>query len=979
MRENESWSVSRKLILGILLFAVIGLTVAFVFVVTLVHSIVHENVLESTRRDRTIQAGQVDAWFMEANRIVYNLSETMPLVSRTYYEDIVAHILYRYAFAESVWVALYDGGFYDSARWVPPDDFVFTDRPWWEASAPRSGEVVITLPYLSQEIDDLALAFARHLSDWRGQEGVIAMNIEMAQLNEIMNEFILYAEGYLILTAPGGEIIFHPGREYMPTRYGFHTLADFEAYAEVYAAFAEGDPNPRRESHDGVMSYFMQMPLPSTGWTFIAVVPTTVVTTPVLQIQLSVLITIIVVLVVISSLSYIFISRSVTRAREISELTQVFMESSPLCIELREADSGLVYCNRQVLDLLGVSSKEEYSARFAEFSPKYQPCGTLSDDKFVLQVEEVLATGRVNFEWLHLNAQGEPVPMDVTVVCIMRGGKKMLVSYSHDLRPAKAVMDKQRELENALHEQRMNDNTRTMELTQQLLDNSPVFVELWDADGNMVYCNGKMTELLGTSNRDEFTERFFKCSAPTQANGIPTGKYNAQMLDYALEHGTARCEWLFVLPTGEEMPTESTWVHFMHQGKPLIVAYSVDLRPIRSAMEALESNEAKSRFLARMSHELRTPISAVLSISEVQLRNQAMPPGQEEVFERIYDSAKMLLNIVNDILDLSKIESGMMTIVNEEYDVASLVGDVAQLHTLYSERGGVGFKVAVDENLPAKLVGDPLRIRQIISNLLTNAFKYTEAGMVSLSLRREQLSEGRIYLLICIQDTGMGMTKEQITGLNVEYTRFHEREKPNIGGTGLGIPIIYSLAKMMDAKFDLTSEAGKGTLAIIAIPQEVAGAELLGSELATSLQNLEIRSWSAARELQFVPTQLPHGRVLVVDDVNTNLYVMEAMLDAFGIQGHLCERAGEAIEQIKAGAVYDVIFMDHMMPEMDGVEATQALRAMGYDAPIVALTADAISGQAEMFMANGFTGFMTKPVDIELLDSYLVRFIPPTE
>jgi len=404
-------------------------------------------------------------------------------------------------------------------------------------------------------------------------------------------------------------------------------------------------------------------------------------------------------------------------------------------------------------------------------------------------------------------------------------------------------------------------------------------------------------------------------------------------------------------------------------------------RTIEHLTEAAEeSSKSKSRFLARMSHEIRTPITAVLGVSEIQLRNQVLPPQTEEAFAKVYDSSKTLLNIVNDILDFSKIESGKMPLINNVYDVASLVSDAAQLHLVYLENKEVAFKMYVDETLPSKLIGDSLRIRQIINNLLTNAFKYTQAGEVSLDLYckdMETKSEKYIELVISIRDTGIGMSEEQIEELNAinsEYVRFHEQEKHSVG-TGLGLPIVYSLVQMMNAQIDLKSRQGEGSHIIIRIPQKVSGKEILGRELANSLQNFEVGTWMSEKELEFKPEPMPYGKVLVVDDVDSNLYVAEAMLDAFKLNIELCESGQEALDKVREGNVYDIIFMDHMMPGMDGIEVTKTLRDKGYDHPIVALTANAVKGQAELFMESGFSGFMSKPIDINRLNSYLVRFV----
>ena len=1115
MRSRKPLSLSRKLILGMILFAVVGLIVAFFFVSTLVRDIVYDSILESTIRDRMNQAQQVDAWFQEANHIVENLAEALPLVDRVYYQDIVTHFLNRYDFVQSVWIALEDGSFYDSAFWVPPYWFVSQQRPWWLASEPRSGEVAITLPYLSVETDEIITTLARHVRDWGGQEGVIALNIEILQLEAMMNDFQMGVEGRLLLIGPGGEVIFHPNRDYLPSREGLQNISDIPGYEEVFARFEAGASIVDYVCQDGVASYFIQFPLPSTGWTFVSIIPTTVASVPVWQILSAVIFTIVIVLAVVTVFLFVFIFRSVSqeknaekrardaaelaqklfdlspafievwdedfnfincnqkaaeifglsepeelimryaefspeyqpcgkssdekwvemaqkaledgsvqfewmhltasgeslpvettflrlnsggknllmgysydlreiraaaeREREASELAQTFMDASPMCIELRDAEPNLVYCNQQVLDILGVSSREEYSQRFGELSPEYQPCGTLSSEKFDILIDKALTEGYVKFEWLHLNSKGEPLPMDVTLVCIMRQDKQMLVSYSHDLRSVKASMERERKLEMKLREQKMNERI------QLIMDFGPSCITWYNASRSMIGCNEEAVRLFELGDKEsvvkEFNERFYDFFPTYQPCGTATEVKVGMIFDEVEKNGRAQFEFAHLTGNGKDLPTDITLVRVDVEDTFIFVVHLRDLRDVKKLEKqkleaAQESNRAKSRFLARMSHEIRTPISAVLGISEIQLRNHAMPPHTEEAFAKIYDSSKMLLHIVNDILDFSKIESGKMPLISEEYDVASLVSDVAQLHLVYLENKDVSFKMYVDENLPAKLIGDVLRIRQVINNLLTNAFKYTQSGTVTLSLECEMGGEGgQMLLAVFIQDTGMGMSAEQLDSIKDEYVRLYEHEKSFVSGTGLGLPIVQSLAQMMGAQLDIKSELGKGTSAAIHIPQKVSGTQLLGQELAESLQNFEGGVWSGPKEFEFVPEPMPYGKVLVVDDSATNLYVAETMLESFELSIELCESGQEAIDKVEQGNVYDIIFMDHMMPDMDGIEATKILRDMGYYYPIVALTANAIKGQAEMFIENGFSGFISKPIDIKLLNSYLIRFI----
>jgi len=532
-------------------------------------------------------------------------------------------------------------------------------------------------------------------------------------------------------------------------------------------------------------------------------------------------------------------------------------------------------------------------------------------------------------------------------------------------------------------ERQRKEQERINKRIQLILDSAPMSVTLYNSERTLIDCNMEAVRLFGFENKEQlikvFNERFFDIFPPQQPCGTTTRDKVDWIYEKATKEGYAQLEWAHLTADGEDLPTEITFVRIEHGDTIMFVAYVHDLREKikmeKQRLEILEeSNRAKSRFLARMSHEIRTPISAVMGISELQLRGQTMPPHTEDAFVKIYDSSKTLLNIVNDILDFSKIESGKMTLVNSEYEVASLMGDVAQLCLIYLERKDISFQMYIDENLPVKLIGDILRIRQIITNMLTNAFKYTESGTVALSLRSEKEHDGYVTLVISIRDTGNGMTTEQIDAIKGEYVRLHEQNNAYIIGTGLGIPIVYSLVQMMDAQLELNSDIGKGTHAIIRIPQKVSGTELVGPELARSLQDFKSGTRRDHKDLEFVPEQMT-GRVLVVDDVDINLHVVEAMLETFGLIVELSKNGQDAIDKIRQGKVYDIIFMDHMMPGMDGIEATKILRDMGYDHPIVALTANALKGQAEMFMNNGFSGFMAKPIDIKLLNSYLVRFI----
>ena len=300
--------LSHKLVLGMALFSVLGLAVAFAVVNTLVRNIVYDNVIESTRRDRVIQAQQLDAWFEAANQIVANLSETLPRVDRSHYQDIVVHFFRRHAFVQSVWIAMADGGFYDSGFWLPPYWFVSQERPWWIMAEAESGQVRITLPYISAETGGVVSTLAHHTRDWGGQEVTIAMAIELDQLEAMINDFQARAEGYLFLIGPGGEFVFHPNPQYLPSLDGLRTMSELPRYAEMFARFQAGEYMIEYEDQHGVPSYFMRFPLYSTGWTLVAVIPTAVTGIPVRQTLSSVILTVVLALAIVVVFALVFFS-----------------------------------------------------------------------------------------------------------------------------------------------------------------------------------------------------------------------------------------------------------------------------------------------------------------------------------------------------------------------------------------------------------------------------------------------------------------------------------------------------------------------------------------------------------------------------------------------------------------------------------------------------------------------------------------------
>jgi len=531
-------------------------------------------------------------------------------------------------------------------------------------------------------------------------------------------------------------------------------------------------------------------------------------------------------------------------------------------------------------------------------------------------------------------------------------------------------------------------------------------VTLFNKDLEPVDCNEQALELFGAENKDEYFYSFGLFATYNQPSGKNTKKLLLEAVATAFDVGYAHLpEFVCKKSDGTSLILENTYARIPGGESYLVVEYIRDLTLERKAAaqereweriqrlqqaqeqeqqhqqrlreKAEEESREKTRFLARMSHEIRTPLNAVLGIAELQMQKEYHPPETDEAFFRIYNSSNLLLAIINDILDMARVEAGKVEILRKTYDIASLIVDTVQLNIAHRGDKSVEFKLKVDESLPAFMVGDALRIKQIINNFLSNALKYTHEGSVTLSFSADCAQEGRPILIIEISDTGQGMTEQQLEVLfSEEFTRFNEKKNSKIEGSGLGSSIAYQLAKMMDGEIIAESEPGKGSTFTVRVPQKAdSGIAVLGKDIAENLERLDFKELYKKRVAHFSRSQTLNGRVLIVDDVKSNLYVIKEMLLPYKIKIETVESGEEAVELIKRGKTYDIIFMDHMMPGIDGIEATRQIRETGYSRPIVALTANAVKGMSEMFLTRGFSGFISKPVDLKRLNACLVRFI----
>ncbi len=722
------------------------------------------------------------------------------------------------------------------------------------------------------------------------------------------------------------------------------------------------------------------------------------------------------------------IKAQATEIRDEHDRVKLMFDSNPVVCRLWDRGYNLIECNDAVISLFGLTDKREYLERYIEFSPEHQPDGRLSLEKSRALVREAFEKGVISYEWMYQTLDGTPIPAECTMVRVPYGNDFVVAGYARDLREHNKMMtaiERRDHLLKTVNEAadiilRANPESYVDTLHKCM----GMMAKAVGADRMRVIKNYMENGLYYRSLLHEWCENVPPMKGTVFTTSVSYLETTPAMLDIMLRRG-------YVHSTINDMPaSDQQW--FKGQGVRSILMYPVfagdefwgmvgfdnchDEKPyteteaaimqsggmiianallrnesmlsIRETSSRLETalaeaelaNTAKSSFLAQMSHEIRTPLNAVVGLSELALDTKGIDAELEDRLGKIHGSGMIILSIVNDILDISKIESGKFEVYPAKYDTPSLINDVVTLNIVRIGEKPIEFRLHLDEKLPATLYGDDLRVKQIFNNLLSNAFKYTDAGMVEWSIGFER-EDDNIWLVSSVRDTGIGMTPEAVSKLFAEYIQVDVSTNRTVEGTGLGLAIGRRLAKLMDGDITVESEYGQGSVFHVRIRQGFVSDEPIGKVVA---ENLISSKYRLSRHKKFPAERridLSYACVLVVDDILTNIDVVKGMMKPYKMSIDCATSGPEAIERIKAGEPrYDAVFMDHMMPGMDGIEATRIIRdeigtEYAREIPIIALTANAIVGNEDMFLSSGFQAFLSKPIDIVKLDSVLRQWV----
>lgn len=454
--------------------------------------------------------------------------------------------------------------------------------------------------------------------------------------------------------------------------------------------------------------------------------------------------------------------------------------------------------------------------------------------------------------------------------------------------------------------------------------------KLYDSDKNFVYG-------LPLKGINEDLDRLLRV-ADDETITVNEDIYMCQILD---------------IPSANKKST----IGYMHWFKNITRERGLLNEAVRLKEGAEAANTAKSQFLAHMSHEIRTPINAILGMNELIWR-ESTDDSIKEYAETVSRSGNTLLTIVNDILDFSKIEEGKMEIIPETYDFALMLKDLLDLTRARAAGKSLEISAVVDENMPRMLYGDVVRVKQVITNVLTNAVKYTEHGSITLTANFRRLYSNEMLMLISVKDTGMGIKPEALKKLFDRFERLDNNSNNNIEGTGLGMSITRSLINQMNGNIDVRSEYGKGSVFTLMIPQGIRGSETIGvfSEdmISASETKKEVSKFTA-----------PDAKILIVDDNKVNLRVAASLLKFSQVQIDTASSGIECLEMVKQKH-YDLIMLDHRMPKMSGIETLLRIKSddthQCVNVPVIAMTADAGPTASEFFISQGFTDYISKPL-----------------
>ena len=1020
--------------------ALIIMAIIFAFTVAsffLSMSFTHRHMTEMMEQELSLALDIADTVVSTRIRLLYSNTETMAArigaASTEDRMDVMTTQLEE--FKDFISLTIYDQqGIVDHYGDPVNHDVFLLEREDIEAAF--NGESFLSSAHYNNENG----TFVIHVFVPVGSGKALSATLSGLFFSEILSEYQLWQTGSIFVVDSQGTFVASHRNELVLEQRNFikeaKTDSTYESAAKFYKTVIENNHGSGRyflEQKERLCVY-KHVTGSQSGW-YIGVVaplsesPLRTVQNGLLLAALLFLIVGVVVSIFVSGIvikPFITIQKQAAQIQADHERASLLLDTMPLACRLWNRDFKIFDCNEEAVKFFCMKDKQEYMARFPELSPEFQPDGQRSRDVILKNLERVFSEeSKIVFEWMSQLPDGTPIPTEITLTRVQIGGEYCVASYARDLREYKQMMadiDYQKSL------LRVGNRTAQMLLMMEdkdsirnlLLDSMELVGRAVDADRVQIWQNEMRDGNLHFVHIHEWCSDFghqridIPIGLSFPYDDIPHWKemflrgecINGPLSE--LPEDDQKFLNMYEIKSIANLPLfvqDHFWGFFsidncrqshtfsedeidIMQSVSLMMANAINLHEASVELEAAlrdaeKANNAKSSFLAKMSHEMRTPLNAIIGLTDLALENIKPDDGNLERLVKINNAGLTLLGTVNDVLDISKIESGNFELVCTVYDVPSLINDAVTQSTMHRGEKPIEFTLHIDENLPAQLYGDELRVRQILNNILTNAFKYTRQGKVELDI--SCVTEGgTVYFTANVRDTGIGIQPEHIDDIFVDYTQVDTVTNHNIIGTGLGLAITKKMVELMDGHIQVESEYGKGSTFSVKFPQKIVNDVVIGKEMVENLKNFRYFDHKRMQNAKFSRIDLPYARVLIVDDVASNLDVAKGLMKPYGMKIDCVENGQLAIDAIRDEKVrYNAVFMDHMMPDLDGVESARLIREIGTDyakaIPIIALTANAVTGNEEMFLSKGFQAFIPKPIDLTRLDSVLRLWVRDKE
>ena len=661
------------------------------------------------------------------------------------------------------------------------------------------------------------------------------------------------------------------------------------------------------------------------------------------------------------------IKESIIKMHETDEYTQLLLDATPLSCTLWNRDLKMVNCNLEALTLFEAEDKEDFFQHHMERAPEFQPNGERSVEAGFSRIRETFDSGYLRFEWLYQLPGGELLPSEVTLVRVKYKNDFLVAGYIRDLREYKKyIAEINASIEN-LHEANA--------YTEILLDATPMGCSIWDKNLKIINCNKETLTLFEIKEKKQFIENFYKFSPEFQPSGGSSYELSLERIGKAFSEGYCCTEWMHQTLSGEPVPCELVLVRVKYKNDYLISAHIRDLREqkailaeVNKAREDAEiANKTKSIFLANMSHEIRTQMNSIIGFLELA-QDENLPSKTREYLDKISVNAKWLLQIINDILDISKIESGRIELEHIPFRLHEIFSHCYSLIVPKAEEKGLSISFDAEPFTGKIPLGDPIRLRHALINLLSNAVKFTSSGKVKLLVSVVKFGMNNITLNFEVKDSGIGINSEQILRIFEPFMQADESITRKYGGTGLGLFITKNIIEMMGGKLEVESTPGVGSRFWFKLTFDV----------------LDETSDMSIYDVILTELQKPNfeGEILICEDNDMNQQVICDHLARVGLKTIVANNGKEGVDFVKKRIQnnekpFDLIFMDIHMPVMDGLEAASIIMGLEINTPIVVMTANIMTNDMKLYKTYGINDFVSKPFTSQELWKCLLKYFRP--